>query len=106
MRNNSNTSSENGKKMFSISEKVGLIILLVVASIGAGFVGGYYSDNQNTGNQSREERQQAVSSESELITNLAKEVGPSVVSINVTQELPIRFSVPGNFLEEAPEQDL
>lgn len=85
MENNySNSKSSNNKNPFSINEKLGLVILMLVASLGAGFVGGYYSDGKNTADQDRKAQQQIVSNESELIARLAEEVGPSVVSVNVT----------------------
>lgn len=61
-------------------------ILLVVISLCAGFFGGWLGANNRLSNpaQSTQASQQIVSSESQLINNIAKNVSPSVVSINVT----------------------
>lgn len=62
--------------------------LLVVVAAAAGFGGGILgsrSDAVQTIN-STEARQQIVSSEGELISEITKTVGPSVVSISVTAE--------------------
>jgi len=75
---------KNYKNPFTVSEKFGVVILILVASLGAGFVGGYYSNGNNPDSQSRETQQQIVSNESNLIAQIAKDVGPSVVSVNVT----------------------
>lgn len=64
--------------------------LMVLVAVAAGFGGGWLgarsrsidSSNINT----TEARQQIVSSEGELISEITKEVGPSVVSISVTSE--------------------
>lgn len=64
--------------------------LLVIVSVAAGFGGGVLgsrAQNSNSSNiNSSEARQQIVSSEGELISEITKEVGPSVVSISVTAE--------------------
>lgn len=63
-------------------------ILLILVSMSAGFLGGYLGagrggDDALVGNSSQ---QQVVSSESQLISSIAKNVGPSVVSIDVTSQ--------------------
>ncbi|MBW3568873.1 trypsin-like peptidase domain-containing protein [Candidatus Parcubacteria bacterium] len=84
MENNQSKSFESAKKKpFSMSEKIGLVILMLIASVGAGFVGGYYSNDKTAVNQGREAQQQIVNNESGLIAQLAEEVGQSVVSVNV-----------------------
>lgn len=59
---------------------------LVILSLGAGFFGGWLGANNRLENpsQSTKVNQQVVSSESQLINNIVKDVGPSVVSIDVT----------------------
>ncbi len=61
--------------------------LLVLVAAAAGFGGGWVGSNADsvTSNSlSTETRQQIVSSEGELISEIAEEVGPSVVSVSVT----------------------
>lgn len=79
-----NNNSINNNKSFTLSEKIGIVILMLIASIGAGFVGGYYSPNNNSNGQNLESQRQVASNESDLIAQIAKDVGPSVVSVNVT----------------------
>jgi serine protease Do len=62
---------------------------LMLTSISAGFVGGWYgaqSNKQNNSTLSQSTTQRIVSSESQLISDIAKNVGPSVVSIDVTSQ--------------------
>lgn len=66
-------------------QKIALVLLIIICSLSAGFVGGYYglqSYNQDSKNDSRTVKN--ISNEGNLIANLAKEVGPSVVSVNVS----------------------
>jgi serine protease Do len=61
------------------------IVFLVMLSAAAGFVGGWAGSKANRqGAFNAETSQQIISSESELISKIAKDVGPSVVSVNVT----------------------
>lgn len=63
------------------------MVFLVLVSAAAGFVGGWAgSDANEQGAFSAETSQQIVSNESDLISKIAKEVGPSVVSVNVTSQ--------------------
>ncbi len=63
---------------------------LVMVAVAAGFGGGWFGSrsrlNDNAGSLSTETRQQIVSSEGELISEITKEVGSSVVSIRVTAQ--------------------
>ncbi len=64
-------------------------VLLLITAISAGFLGGWIgaeSRGQGVSNQNSEARQQIVSSESQVISELAENVGPSVVSVNVTSQ--------------------
>lgn len=61
------------------------LALLVLVSLSGGLVGGYLA-NSEKGAPSQETTRQIVSSESQLISQIASEVGPSVVSVNVTDE--------------------
>ncbi len=89
---------ENSQKSVSTVEKVKdqkpknkslspKVLLLLLTSVVAGFFGGYYGGSQrkidvNTANT--QANRQVINSESQLITNIAKDVGEAVVSVNVT----------------------
>ncbi len=65
----------------------GLLILVAAAAGFGGGILGSRSQSISGGNfSSTESRQQIVSSEGELISEITKEVGPSVVSISVTAQ--------------------
>lgn len=61
------------------------VAFLFITSISAGFVGGYYGGRHDNSSNSASQKasQQIISNESQLITQIAKDVGPSVVSIDV-----------------------
>ena len=61
-------------------------VLFIAAAIGSGFLGGWLESNGNAvviGNTSLGSQKQIITSDSQLISDIAKTVGPSVVSINV-----------------------
>jgi serine protease Do len=61
-------------------------ILMICVSVAAGFIGGWAAvktGGSNDGVKSMSQTQQYISSESEVISKIAKEVGQSVVSIDV-----------------------
>ncbi len=60
-------------------------ILLLIASSAAGFVGGWYG-SQGRSQLDDKSSQQIVLSESQLISQLARDVGPSAVSVNVISQ--------------------
>lgn len=61
------------------------VALLVLVSAASGFVGGWAGSRANQSVAiDAETSQQIVSSESQLISKIARDVGPSVVSVNVT----------------------
>ncbi len=63
------------------------LLLLMLVSIASGFFGGWYgAKRQGLGAYSSTASQQIISNESQLISEIAKSVGPSVVSINVVSE--------------------
>jgi len=78
------------------------LIVSLVLGLMAGFVGGLFGSGftENTiGTGNLAEQKKIVSSESQLISNIAKTVGPSVVSVNVTsleagQTTPFGFAQP------------
>jgi len=92
------TKPKKRQKLFNTAKLSGIGLLLIVA-VAAGFGGGYLGSRANTisGNSpiSTEAKQQIVSSEGELISEIAAKVGPSVVSIDVTTQTTER-SVFGN----------
>lgn len=53
----------------------------------AGFIGGWYSSDAKDQLQTLTPNQKVVTSESQLISKLAHDVGPSVVSVNVLSEV-------------------
>lgn len=78
----------NSKKPVSANRTkaagVGLVLLL---SISLGFVGGWIgaaSNSRTAGTNNTEQAKQIVTEQSDLISQIAEDVGPSVVSVNVT----------------------
>src|SRR5665213_2472332 len=72
---------DNKRARFAL---VALAFLLV--SIASGFLGGWIGSSGNQvvlGNTSLGSQKQIVTSDSQLISEIAKTVGPSVVSVNV-----------------------
>ena len=60
-------------------------IAFIILSVISGFLGGYYESRNNINgvlNNSLSNQKQIVTSDSQLISEIAKTVGPSVVSIN------------------------
>lgn len=78
---------KNNKPKPSVpKERIFAVILLLISSISAGFVGGYFGSEQANRplSQNHSQSQQIISSEAELITQIAGTVGESVVSVDVT----------------------
>lgn len=69
-----------------IRKKFAAIALLVLICALAGFGGGWYGSEARQDLKTNQASQQIIASESQLISQLAKKVGPSVVSVNVTTE--------------------
>lgn len=66
---------------------IAMAAILVLLTIGGGFIGGYAAtkNNQNTvASASLSNQKKIVTTESQLISQIAKTVGPSVVSVNVS----------------------
>jgi S1-C subfamily serine protease len=63
------------------------VAFLIITSLSAGFAGGYFGSqgDLSTGNDAKKQ-QQIARDESQLISGIAEQVGPSVVSVNVTSE--------------------
>jgi len=101
MENNSTTTSyklengnenENNKKFITSNQQrrsVPLgVVLLIFISVTSGFVGGWVgSQKSNQLTIDKGVNQQIITSEGQLYANLAREVGPSVVSVNVTSSV-------------------
>ncbi|HEX5448357.1 MAG TPA: trypsin-like peptidase domain-containing protein, partial [Candidatus Saccharimonadales bacterium] len=71
---------------FSLSRAaIGLLIACLILGFGGGFLGAWAENHGQTAiDTSRAARQQYISNESQLIESIAKNVGQSVVSIDVT----------------------
>jgi serine protease Do len=67
-------------------KKLLAVAFLVMVSLAAGFVGGWAgtTSHNSTQDASRTSQQKIISGESNLISSIAKDVSPSVVSIDVT----------------------
>lgn len=63
-------------------KKVILVLVCLVAGVFGGLLGS--SENRTNKNTSNTVQQQIISNESQLINQIARTVGPSVVSVNVT----------------------
>lgn len=83
---NKSSKSKNNKKS--------PVLLMLVSSVAAGFIGGWASDrsrgDNSINNSSDAVKQQIVSTEADVISRVAKDVGESVVSIDVTSEAVAR----------------
>src|SRR5688572_2414419 len=66
------------------------IALMFIAAISAGFLGGWVGSQSRVESERRENQQhvnqQIISSEGQLISEIARNVGPSVVSVNVVSQ--------------------
>ena len=72
------------KPISANQQRVTALVLLAILSTTFGFAGGYFGDkaSDNSSNNQQVQRQN-IDSESQLVTEIAKEVGASVVSVNV-----------------------
>lgn len=78
-KSESSNAGVNKPKLFTVA-------LLMISAVSAGFIGGYIGGQQSdsSSNSSTQQARQVISSESELIEQIVKQVGPSVVSVNVS----------------------
>lgn len=74
--------AKNGKKIFNTTTTTVIVVAIVASAIG-GFIGAKYYAPRLTSLDSTAAQQKIVSSQSDLIAGIAKDVSPSVVSINV-----------------------
>ena len=97
-----------GNKNKSIGPKRAKLVstaLIILVSASFGFLGGWAGSRSNNLNFTGDgdTRQQIISTESELINDIAKNVGPSVVSISVVSQTNVRdfFGIDRAFEQEA-----
>jgi S1-C subfamily serine protease len=76
--------------------------LLIIVSASAGFLGGWMGNRDDNGNTIPEQRV-VLQTQGELISNIAKEVGSSVVSVEVTSKADGSYSFYG-FQDSAEQQ--
>lgn len=62
---------------------------MLLTAVSAGFLGGWLGAGSRSDNQTNEASRQVISSESQLISDIARNVGPSVVSVNVTAQATV-----------------
>ncbi len=77
------------RKSTGINSRIAAVLLLFISSTSAGFLGGYFGGKsaiEDSGQQSQVINQQIVGSESKLITQIVKDTGSGVVSINVISD--------------------
>ncbi len=75
-----------GRKRLRLSKKVAERVLLLATCLGLGFAGGVVGSRNNSTlkTDTPQAQQQIIAGESQLISKIAKDVSPSVVSVNVT----------------------
>lgn len=85
-----------------------LIIVSFILALGFGFLGGWIEQNANQNDTSLganlSSQEKVVTSESQLIDQIAKNVGPSVVSVNVISEQQTPDSFFGFSSSDSTEQ--
>ncbi len=82
MAKSTSSSSQNIKKIFTSTTLI-IVAVALIAGIGGGFIGAKFYSPRLTSLDSTAAQQKIVSSQSDLIAGIAKDVSPSVVSINV-----------------------
>jgi serine protease Do len=86
-------------KLFQV---LGVLLLVITVGFLGGWIGAGSRAYQNQLNGGAEAAKTTVVAESDLISNLAKEVGPSVVSVNVKTQQTVRtyFGAPSTYEQE------
>lgn len=82
VKNKSKPAAKSWRSTIADKSKSFGIVLLLITTLGLGYAGGWLATRPNSGSQSQI-TQQIVLNESELISKIVQDVGPSVVSINV-----------------------
>jgi serine protease Do len=77
-------------------------VALIVVGLSSGFLGGWYAADRNSNPASPSTQKEIVSSEGQLINSIAKKVGPSIVSINVTSQTT--SATPFGFAQTQPQE--
>ena len=67
-----------------------LLAACLLLGLGGGFLGATLKTETQPGSLSTQAKQQYISNESELISDIAKQTGESVVSIDVSSEVPVQ----------------
>lgn len=75
----------NSKNKLADKQKPAMVGLMLLVSLAAGFMGGILGSRSSIGlnQQNQQVQRQIISNESELVSQLATEVGAGVVSVNV-----------------------
>jgi serine protease Do len=85
--------------------KLAIAAAFLLFSVSAGFVGGWLGSASRSQNKlTTSTQKEVVSSESQLISQIAKNVGPSVVSVNVTSQAALTPSVFGDLTGGGQQQ--
>lgn len=88
-------------KLPKLNAQVATALLIALVSVSAGFAGGYWGNKSQRGDSGNEQRT-VINNESELISQIAKEVGPGVVSVNVERSgISNTFFGPQQFSQRA-----
>lgn len=84
------TTKKTALKSISIESKTRFVktLLLLFVAVGAGFGGGYFGAERSNSATRTQTKQQIISNESQLLNSIAKNVGVSVVSVNVSASAP------------------
>lgn len=79
------TQATSVKNKLAGHQKTAMFGLMLLVSLAAGFTGGILGNNSGIGlsQQNQQVQRQVISNESELVSQLATEVGEGVVSVNV-----------------------
>jgi serine protease Do len=79
--------SVQGSQPSAVRAKSLLVALFFLVTLGLGFLGGWLgSASQKNGTTTVTQQRTVLTSQAALISSIAKEVGPSVVSVNVTSQ--------------------
>ncbi len=62
------------------------LAMVAIISLSAGFAGGWLGNRNNEGGQTIQKQQVVLKNQGQLISTLAKQVGPSVLSVEVVSE--------------------
>ncbi len=82
-------SDESGSQSITHDKKSGLAttLFMLMVAVAAGFGGGYFgARNKGYDTTSMQAKQQIISNESQLVNSIAKNVGASVVSVDVSAQ--------------------